>query len=410
MSHNVLYLSYDGMTDPLGQSQVLPYLCGLTKRGFIFHLISFEKKDRFEKYASHIQAICDENGIVWHPLSYTKNPPLLSTIYDVQRMKKLAHNLNKKFNFSIVHCRSYLSALVGLGMKKRFKTKFLFDMRGFWADERVDGNIWNIQQPIFKWVYRYFKKKEKQFFIHADHTVSLTYAGKEEICSWKGLGHLRTKIEVIPCCADLNKFNPNNIKEERRQYFFQELQLTNNNFILGYVGSIGTWYMLDEMLEYFKHLLKEKPNALFLFVTGEDESTILEKAKKIGISSDKFRVISVLHQDVATCISLFSASIFFIIPTFSKKASSPTKQGELMAMGIPIICNAGVGDTAKIVEEYDAGYALEGFSEEYFSRVDINFPYFNESKCKKGAEEFYSLTQGVDRYFSVYSSLTSHGV
>lgn len=410
MSHNVLYLSYDGMTDPLGQSQVLPYLCGLSQRGFIFHLISFEKKERFEKYASHIQAICDENGIVWHPLSYTKKPPLLSTIYDVQRMKKLAYNLNKKFNFSIVHCRSYLSALVGLGMKKRFKTKFLFDMRGFWADERVDGNIWNIQQPIFKWVYRYFKKKEQQFLMHADHTVSLTYAGKEEICSWKGLGHLKTKIEVIPCCADLNKFNPNNIKEERRQYFFQELQLTNNNFILGYVGSIGTWYMLDEMLKYFKHLLNEKPNALFLFVTGEDESSILGKAKKIGISSDKFRVISVLHHDVATCISLFSASIFFILPTFSKKASSPTKQGELMAMGIPIICNAGVGDTAKIVEEYDAGYALKGFSEEDFSRVDINFPYFNESKCKKGAEEFYSLTQGVDRYFSVYSSLTSHGV
>ena len=42
-SKNILYLSYDGMTDPLGQSQVLPYLIGLTKEGFTFHIISFEK-------------------------------------------------------------------------------------------------------------------------------------------------------------------------------------------------------------------------------------------------------------------------------------------------------------------------------------------------------------------------------
>lgn len=49
MAHNVLYLSYDGMTDQLGQSQVIPYLQGLSKEGYSFTLISFEKPERFEK-------------------------------------------------------------------------------------------------------------------------------------------------------------------------------------------------------------------------------------------------------------------------------------------------------------------------------------------------------------------------
>ena len=35
------------MTDPLGQSQVLPYLIGLTKEGYQFTILSFEKKERF---------------------------------------------------------------------------------------------------------------------------------------------------------------------------------------------------------------------------------------------------------------------------------------------------------------------------------------------------------------------------
>ena len=54
MKH-VLYLSYDGMTDPLGQSQVLPYIIGLSQEGFQFTLISFEKKDRYESHKHIIE-------------------------------------------------------------------------------------------------------------------------------------------------------------------------------------------------------------------------------------------------------------------------------------------------------------------------------------------------------------------
>lgn len=407
MSRSVLYLSYDGMTDPLGQSQVLPYIIGLSKKGFRFHLISFEKQDRFAKFKVEIQVLCDKYDITWHPKIYTKKPPLLSTIYDVWRMRNLSFKLHRTHHFSIVHCRSYLSAMVGLAMKKKFKTKFLFDMRGFWADERVDGKIWNIKNPIFNLVYRFFKRKERKFFLEADHVISLTYAGKEEIVSWNGLEHLNNKIEVIPCCADLTLFDPTQIDTKKRESYAEELVISPSDFVLGYVGSIGTWYMLDEMLSYFRYQLSQKPNSIFLFVTGESPSTIFSKASELGIKETAIRVISVLHKEVATCISLFTASIFFIRPTFSKKASSPTKQGELMAMGIPIICNAGVGDTAKVVNDYQAGYAINSFETSDFEKIDLYFPNFDKTKCQNGAKEFYSLEKGITRYNSVYTNLIS---
>lgn len=407
MSRNVLYLSYDGMTDPLGQSQVLPYIIGLSKKGYRFHLISFEKPDRFAKFRDDIQALCDKNDINWHPRIYTKKPPLLSTMYDVWQMRKLSFELNLEHQFSIVHCRSYLSAMVGLAMKKKYNTKFLFDMRGFWADERVDGKIWNLKNPIFKRVYRFFKRKERKFFLEADHVISLTYAGKEEIVTWNGLEHLNNKIEVIPCCADLTLFDPTQIDKKKRESYAEELAISPTDFVLGYVGSIGTWYMLDEMLSYFRYQLSQKPNSIFLFVTGESPSTIFSKASELGIKETAIRVISVLHKEVATCISLFTASIFFIRPTFSKKASSPTKQGELMAMGIPIICNAGVGDTAKVVNDYQAGYAINSFETSDFEKIDLYFPNFDKTKCQNGAKEFYSLEQGITRYNSVYTNLIS---
>ena len=403
---HVLYISYDGMTDHLGQSQVLPYLSGLSKEGFKFHLISFEKEEKFKIHREHIQAICDRDGIVWHPLKYTKKPPLLSTLYDVTRMKQLAKKLHQQHAFKIVHCRSYISALVGMGMKKRFGTKFLFDMRGFWADERVDGNIWDLKNPIFKGVYSFFKKKEIQFFSTADHTISLTYNGKEEIESWSEFQTNPPKIEVIPCCVDLDLFDPEKIQQEKKEELRQQLGINDTDFILGYVGSIGTWYMLSEMLDYFNVLTKTNPAAKFLFVTGENPETILSKAAEKGIQANSIVVTSCRHADVPLNISLFNLSVFFIRPTYSKKASSPTKQGEIMAMGIPLICNAGVGDTDLVVKKYNSGSVLNALTEEnYLKNCEVPTS-FSKEKTMEGAREFYALKAGVGRYLKVYNFLS----
>src|SRR5690554_5991539 len=197
----ILYLSYDGMTDSLGQSQVLPYLFGLTKKGANIHLISFEKKE-FAKDIPYIQALCQKNGIVWHPQYYTKKPPLISTLKDLRRMKKIALSLHREIHFEIIHCRSYISAIIGRHFQLHKNVKFVFDMRGFWADERIEGKIWNIRRPLFKMVYQFFKKKELEFFNTADTIVSLTMNGKQTISSWKNISN-SVPIEVIPCCVDL---------------------------------------------------------------------------------------------------------------------------------------------------------------------------------------------------------------
>lgn len=395
------------MTDSLGQSQVLPYLKGLTKVGFKFHIISFEKSERYDKFKTEIQLICDENDIVWHPLTYTKKPPLLSTIYDVRRMRSLARSLHKKYDFKIIHCRSYLSALVGLGMKRAFGTKFLFDMRGFWADERVEGKIWNLKNPIFKIVYNFFKKKEKDYFLNADSIVSLTYAGKKEITSWKGFEQLESRIEVIPCCADLEKFDPSKITSVQKKEVRATFNFAEHDRILGYVGSIGTWYMLDEMLQFFKTYRKNYSSAKFLFISGENRSIIDERAKFFGIDERLIFVKSVLHSEVAKFISIFDAAVFFIIPTFSKMASSPTKQGELMAMGIPIFCNSGVGDTEWVINQYRAGNAIVLEQNMDYSTFDFTLLNFDVEQTKLGAKEFYGLETGVLRYLKIYNYLTS---
>jgi glycosyltransferase involved in cell wall biosynthesis len=388
MSTNILYLSYDGMTDTLGQSQVLPYIIGLTNKGYQFHLISFEKSDRFDRLRNQIQKICDDNGIIWHPRIYTKKPPLLSTIYDVWRMKSLAYKLHKKKNFAVIHCRSYLSALVGLSMKNRFKTKFIFDMRGFWADERVDGNIWNLKNPIFKVVYNFFKRKEKDFLLNADHIISLTNNGKAEMLTWKGLENLADKITVIPCCTDLNLFKP--------------FPRDSNEFTLGYLGSLGTWYMLKEMLITYKNILQDIPNAKFHFLTKDDPNLIYEEAKQLNIDVSNFIIEECERFDIPFKTRNWNYSIFFILPSYSKKSSSPTKQGELMGMGIPIICNKGVGDVDQIVLESESGIILS--NEKEIANYNLSNFKFEKEHLHNKANDIFSLIDGIDKFFNIYQN------
>lgn len=401
---NTLYLSYDGMTDPLGQSQVLPYLKGLSKNGYTIHLISFEKKERFAQFEPDIRQLCSRANIRWYPLTYTKKPPLLSTMKDVRKMRVLAAKIVKKEKVQLVHCRSYLSALVGLGLKKKAGTKFLFDMRGFWADERIDGKIWSLKNPIFRSVYRYFKKKEIAFFSHADHIVSLTENGKKEIESWKAFENKKLPFSVIPCCVDLELFDPSTISPQQKKERSVELRLTESK-VLGYVGSIGTWYMLPEMLEFFKAWKKKYKNAKFLFVTGENPQTIWQLASEKSIDKNDIIVQSVLHHEVPLYVSLMDLSIFFIRPTYSKKASSPTKQGEIMAMGIPLVCNKGIGDTDRIVIENQAGYVLDDCSAHSIEKMFQNIMDFSPKEIRQGAKRIFDLEKGVKEYTDIYDRL-----
>lgn len=400
---NILYISYDGMTDPLGQSQVLPYLVGLSEKGYRITLLSCEKQERWQ-YKEQIQAICSKYHINWQPLMYTKKPPVFSTIKDVRQLKKLALQLHKSNPFDVVHCRSYVAALVGVYLKRKFDLGFVFDMRGFWADERVDGGLWNLKKPIYKKVYQYFKRKEKQFLAEADAVVSLTYEAKREIETW-AVPH--APITVIPCCVDTITFNPEGLNAEQTAALRRKADVPQNKIILGYVGSLGTWYLLDEMMSFFAVWLKKLPDSILFFVTTEPKEHIYQSAAKNRIPRENLRIIQATRNEMPHYLSLMDFGLFFIKNAYSKKASSPVKQGELMAMGIPVICNAGVGDSDLIIHQYQSGELVYSFDEAAYEDVilrlqnGVNHP----DEIRKGAFDYFDLQKGIDAYEAVYQSI-----
>ncbi len=402
----VLYVSYDGMTDNLGQSQVLPYLIGLSAKGHRFVLISFEKKERFEEGKSTIEQICKKHEIDWIPLSYTKFPPILSTLWDVFKMNRKIDVLHAKDPFNLVHCRSHISAIGGSRLNAKFGIPFIFDMRGFYADERVDGKIWNLKNPIFKMVYNYFKRKEKQFLNTSVYNISLTQAGADIIRKWEGFETI--PIRVIPCCADLDFFRADRVKIEKLNFWKKKLDFKDSDFIISYLGSIGTWYMAGEMMDFFNRLLIVYPNAKFLFITPESKELILKIATKQGVNPEYIRVIRAKRDEVPELLMLSKISLFFIKPLFSKKSSSPVKMGEILSMGIPVISNRGVGDVDSIIEKSECGILVDDFTPQAYDKAIVEIETAiqnNKNTFIHAADTFYSLEKGVDLYDEVYKNV-----
>ncbi|MBK6381473.1 MAG: hypothetical protein IPF72_18125 [Chitinophagaceae bacterium] len=107
-------------------------------------------------------------------------------------------------------------------------------------------------------------------------------------------------------------------------------------------------------------------------------------------------------------LSLSSYSIFFIKPCYSKQSSSPTKHGEIMAMGIPVITNGGVGDVAEIVQSTHSGIVIDEFTDAVFeSAINevANKKDYDAVAIRAGAVKWYSLENAIEKYTRIYKSI-----
>lgn len=404
----ILFITYDGLTDQLGQSQILPYIKGLSKLGYQFTILSCEKPEKLLELGSFIQGLCDEDEITWVSIPFTNKYPVISKMNDRWQLKQKAIELQRKNGFDMTHCRSYVSAEIGLYLKKKYVVKFLFDMRGLWADEKVDGGNWNKANPIFKYVYKFYKQKEKSFLEQADYTISLTYAAEKEIKSWRHITNNPVKMEVIPCCVDTSLFSREGDDfDQHQKELSQQLGITNKEFVVGYVGSIGTWYMLDEMLDFFKRLLQKKPATKFLIITGDLHNDIKEKATQKDIDLNSIIIRRANRKQVPAYIGLMNFSLFFIRPTYSKISSSPTKLAEIIALGVPVVTNAGVGDVDEIVLSNKLGVVIKDFNDSSYDLAidEILQKFFDPLLIKSVAVNKFDISVALQKYRTVYEEI-----
>ena len=402
----VLYLSYTGLMDPLGQSQVLQYVLALAATHRMT-VLSFEKPANLADTARHaaLQARCRAAGIDWHWRVWHGRPGLPVALpvplFDLLSGMRAAIRLARAGGVQIVHGRSYVGALIGLAVKRRTGARLIFDMRGFWADERVDGGLWSRNGLS----YRLSKRLERVLFCNADHLVSLTRAGLREVAAFDYLQGRLPPVSVIPTCTNLDLFRP--------------MPAARRGFTLGYVGSSGSWYMFDDVARAVHRLFDLRPEARFLVLNKGAHAQIRRDLQAAGVDMARVELREVAFDDVAGQIARMDAGIFFIKPAWSKRASCPTRMGEFLGCGKPCLANAGVGDVESDFAETGTGITLPvdgqgrlvtaGLDAALADLIALAGRHDTAARCRAAAEARFSLARGVAEYSRVYDRLAAAG-
>lgn len=405
---NTLYICYFGVREPLVQTQVIPYLLEIMKDGIEISLLTFEPGGfGAEEEETAVREELAGKGVDWHWLRYHKRPSAPATAYDVLAGAWYIRKLIKEKKFDVLHGRVHIPTLMAAIARKisSHKPKLLFDIRGFFPEEYTDAGIW----PEGGWLYRSAKRVEKWLLKESDGFVVLTEKARSILfpeSNQSGCDKFGRPVEVIPCCVDLKRFESAN--HEARQEMRKKLGI-GDRFVMAYVGSLGGWYLTEETADLYSVLKEKKPNAFALILTQSPPAMIESMLRQQGFADGDFFIGRVGAEEIPAYLAAADAAVSFIKPCYSKQASSPTKNAEYLACGLPLIVNSGVGDTDELMKQ-GVGVLVNDFSAEAYTEALEKLEGLGDvsDKCRETAEREFDLdTVGGTLYRRLYRRLLS---
>jgi len=390
-----LYLTRNGLLEPLGQSQVLAYLRGLS-RGYRITLITYEKdEDRAD--AGRMEAMraeCERLGIRWLPQRFRPRPKVIAPALSMLRMVWLLRREVRGQGARLIHARSYIPAAVAMIVSRMTGVPIIFDMRALWPEELITAG--RLRRGSL--LHRAIVAAERTCLRRAGAVVSLTHAAVDHLNRVYPDDMAGQRVAVIPTCADLDRFVPADQRPAHR--------------VIGCLGTVlSGWFRLDWLASFLSVAAAGDPDAVFELTTRDDPARVRAALDPDGRLGERLRIAPSAPEDVQRVLQGQTASVMFFADGLSKLGSSPTRMAEILGCGLPVVANDGVGDVARIIRDYRVGVLAQGPDPQAMATAWsellalLNDPDLT-LRCRKAAEEVFSLAAGTAAYARLYHQLT----
>jgi glycosyltransferase involved in cell wall biosynthesis len=397
-----LYICYLSLADPLVHSQVVAYLGGLAERGHVVHLLTFDTP-LDPGLRRNLNEQLERRGVVWHSRRYHKAPSLPATAFDTLAGAFAAMRIMRNHRLTTIHARNHVPAAMALIVKRLTGCRMIFDLRGLMAEEYVDAGNWKRDGLP----YRLTQRVQRAAIRRADGMVVLTDAVKRHIFDGR---RPEIPLSVIPCCADVASMvgrSPDTEAGVRAELHAGERP------IMIYVGKFTGWYLHDEMVDFHAAARQLDPELLFVVLSQSDPEIIEREFARAGIGGDDFRITRAEPADVGRYLQAADYGISFVRPCFSKISSSPTKVGEYLAAGLPVVSTAGIGDVDELLERNRVGVVVRELSPSAYEvaareALELARDPGTRERCRAAARERLSLAHvGIPRYDELYRKVAA---
>ena len=272
--------------------------------------------------------------------------------------------LAKLHDVDILHGQALYSSMHALRVKNRIGAKVVFDVHGASPEEsEMSGAHASRVNKLTEW--------EKEALNTADFRIFVSNRMKEFFKEKYGITNKPSVL--IPCCVHSDKFR---MTDEERQDKRKQLGITDK-FVVMYLGTLSAWQWPEAMFSLFSQFQREKPDSLFyLLLPSSDHDKAKSFLHKHCISDENYRVEEVPHSEVGQVIGVADAGLLLRKSHPVNLVSSPTKFGEYLAAGVPVIATAEIGDTSGLLKAENVGLIVsasdEGVGLEDIERL-VNF-------------------------------------
>ncbi len=369
----VTYLSVDPVTSTVGASQVLAYVERLAERGVGVDLHSFEH---------HVDESIAENlarrGVVWTPHRFGGRGARAG----FGRVARLARSIR---GADLVHARSDMAAAAAMWSGAEH---WLWDVRSFWADQKVATGVFSARSPQA----RVFQRIERRAAVGSRHVVALTQSAIDEL-DRRYDGVVGPKATVVTTCVDRRRFKPS------------PMPATDPVRLL-LAGTLNRFYDVPTMLDLVAELRTRRPVELLVASPGgtdwDPELESVGAVRTLATPGEMPALIASCHAGLSVCRDDAGVSLL---------AAMPTKIGEFLAVGRPVIVNSGLVDAASMVDGVDAGVVVDastgGLDAAATKLLELLDDDATPGRATGLAAGFFDLDAGVDKLLEVYRRISA---
>ena len=397
----LLYVCYLTLDDPLTHTQVVAYLAGLAKAGHSVHLLTFEPgltRPRRRRWRRELRSL----GIAWHGLRYHKRPSLPATIFDTLSASLCTAVWSRVYRFDVIHARTHVPAAMALLARATMRRPplLVFDIRGLMVEEYEEAGRWRTGSLPS----RVTRRVERAAISRAARIVILTNSARRSLFD----SERRARVHVIPCCANLEQITA---LASRRDEVRRQLGLRDATVMI-YVGKFPSWSMPMAMAGFFAAASELIEDLHFLILTQGDGEDIRGELRRAGAAAETYTISSTPPHEVGAYLAASDFAITFIRPAPSTVGQSPTKLGEYLGAGLPVVYSGGIGDVDDLMSSEVGVRVVEHSPESHRHAAAEILRLIDDPRTKatarSTAEQRLSLQHvGIPAYLELYEALAS---
>lgn len=370
-NYDLTYITIDSLSEGVGSSQITPLISRLSKAGLKINLISYEKLKQNSDLTDFFKSI----GVAWNARSFGAT----GFMGGMGRLNNIRREIPET---NLIHARSDIPAVSGIASRK---APVLWDVRSLWADQKV-----MIQKNLLnQTLYRSYRALESIASHQSLGMSTLTSAVLPVLeARNKRLPLLRT---VVPTAVDLNRFELSPKAPSKIRALFS--------------GTYNDYYDLHLSALFMDELRSQ--------IEIETHWARPHESNKEQINVGEEKVLPASQAEMAQLIPNYSfgVSVCKLNAGPSLTAAMPTKIGEFLACGRPIVVNRGLGDMDDFIKEFDAGVILDGdpdnLKQSATELIQLVLDPETPFRCRALAEKYFSMDVGANKYLDLYSQMLS---